>query len=725
MSTFDPIVYNAVKQINAAAGGGGAREIGELMVVPTGFTHADYLDTGATINSATYPQLAACFAGAFHLGDFAETAALPVRYTKLTPTFLQNLITKDATGDVYAVDIAGNRIIKSTDAGHTWVNHSVPMNWPVGLVLTATSGLYFTGGFFYLGIGNPQSTMVYRSSDAVTWEMVSSLVGPGSSHTYRVANGIHFLTQQSSATVYTSTDAITWTARTMPASGTWSNPQYNGTAYVLVNTAGSVVASSPDLITWTSRTTAASLNNLRVVNSTFVLLSSVASATYYTSADGATWTSRTLPASFTLSNSFSTSDTLYIIPTTGTAAYSTVDGITWTARTLPVASGFVVGFSDLTTVWYVGSGTNHLSDDSLATTTPYVTPTPARSCNWSLLTASSTTVVAYENGTIPATDNYIYRSQDDGATWSAVLLPVTYKITALHYVTTTNTFFALSSTTANGFLVSTDDGATWTSKSWPAFVIGSTQMQHINKSDKSRLLVNAYQSYNQLLTTTNGDDIVVAYSGNTVISLPQSNAGVFHNRVYWYQSTTLFIFPLVRDLNAPLSLQSNASSTLPTALTTGFTWGPMAASDEIMVVLPTVTTSPTATFGYTTDGQNWTAGTMPFASGWADVVWNGTCFVAVTAPINANASYAYSEMRLAYSFDGINWDVFDYTNRLNDSDDIGGIHQMYVFTGGDGSVYVTGTNHNRVIRFDVTDSVVRVPYIPRPSPATKYVVKAK
>lgn len=141
-------------------------------------------------------------------------------------------------------------------------------------------------------------------------------------------------------------------SQTGTASGTTANEitndgsgalKFNGSYYLMINSAGGTVKKSTDGITWSS---VASISNagttyntkLEWGNGLWVLVGG--QSTYLTSPDGVTWTSRTLPGSNTSAMAISYANgKWWLAGGTALTLYWSTDGISWTSVT-PSFNGF-------------------------------------------------------------------------------------------------------------------------------------------------------------------------------------------------------------------------------------------------------------------------------------------------------------------------------------------------------------------------------------------------
>lgn len=214
--------------------------------------------------------------------------------------------------------------------------------------------------------------------------------------------------------VYYSKDGVTWTAATtVPAGGTsfLQGICYNPTADLYVATGrsgitGGVVTAPGGATntTWTGRLCGAAGNALGDVvwSPTLALyvtcVTAGANATYYTSPDGTTWTLRTISG----------------------ATAGTIKKLVWTGGAL-----IAVVYNASTFVSEIWRSTNGTSWTNVVPSASL----PSGGSNQPISAAASdgagVVVVGFYTNTSPFADKYyVYRSADDGVTWSPILQPV-------------------------------------------------------------------------------------------------------------------------------------------------------------------------------------------------------------------------------------------------------------------------------------------------------------
>ena len=212
MSNFDVVTYNAVRQINSTgSGSGGVREVGELMVVPVGFSDPNYVDTGTIFDPVEYPKLASSFPTTTHISNYEEIP-MPTVYATTSTSQMANIVDVTYTGpgqQLYAYDQA--RIIKSTDNGVTWAPVS---NMTPHIMSSYVLNTVYMNGYFYAALNVSSTTiLVFRSTDLSSWAWCATL--PINANTVRQAGSLLYIPPAAAGTTfYVSSDGINWTAKT-------------------------------------------------------------------------------------------------------------------------------------------------------------------------------------------------------------------------------------------------------------------------------------------------------------------------------------------------------------------------------------------------------------------------------------------------------------------------------------------------------------------------------
>lgn len=247
-----------------------------------------------------------------------------------------------------------------------------------------------------------------------------------------IANLAAWLVSGANGGIATSPDSITWTARTSGAGASFGlrGLAFGGGTYVAVgDNSGSgthYICTSPDGVTWTERTTATVCGYLRGVAygaGLFVCVGNdggSADGKIQTSPDGITWTDRTVPVGCgpLMGVCFGNGRFVTVANNTGTISHS-ADGINWSLVTLGGSFDAVTFANEM----FMAVG-----DDGQ-------TYTSANGIAWTLRTGSLAdhffASVTGGNGvwiagTSTGASAGIYRSTDDGDTWTSVYTGGTY-----------------------------------------------------------------------------------------------------------------------------------------------------------------------------------------------------------------------------------------------------------------------------------------------------------
>ena len=259
----------------------------------------------------------------------------------------------------------GDGVISSAD-GSAWTVVSAPdVSAHFWSAIAVNAGIYVVVG--------TDGTQVLRSTDAVTWNLVSTgvlvdpnatitLQGVGSNGSLFVVSGFEASTTTGVVTptqgdvVLTSPDGQTWTQRSFPSQGFdfyntafTNNVAWNGT--IFITGGGDGFYTSPDGITWTANDLSTILpasssawifDSIRFLNGRFVAagIDYVTGAAggkqiaVFTSSDGATWANHDLVA--LQSSDFGMSGATYAagqyVAVGSQAVYSSTDASTWTLQ---------------------------------------------------------------------------------------------------------------------------------------------------------------------------------------------------------------------------------------------------------------------------------------------------------------------------------------------------------------------------------------------------------
>ena len=311
--------------------------------------------------------------------------------------------------------------------------------------------------FYANGIYIAQSgTGYYRSTDAITWTIISGISIGSTSALYnqRIVYGAGLYLLSASTGIWSSSNGTTWTQR-LSGTNTIYSIKYANNKFMAGSVNG-LMYTSTDGITWTSLGTVASLGpgatitSIEYVSSIGTWFATYAFSPYLIKStdNGATWTQITGNSGM---RSLATNGSILIgnYPSTATSTfYTTTDGVTLTARSLPLT-----GYSGKI-IW---DGTQF--------------------------------VMGYTNNTSPYT-LYQYTSTD-GINWSVQ-----------------SSVSAISNSAPNGLLVGASGQYVYLGHFTTAYTSGSVTTSYISKNNGSYLLPKSRAEiyiYNQNQFVVSGD----------------------------------------------------------------------------------------------------------------------------------------------------------------------------------------------------------------------------
>ena len=180
------------------------------------------------------------------------------------------------------------------------------------------------------------STTSYRySTDTSSWTTgtlpTAGLWGPSAYNGTRI---VLFQKGNAANTALTSTNGTTWTSFTIGTNPTVQTAYYDGTRFIVTNSAGSSISWSLDGITsWTAQVVASSHGVAYDGTSRHIISRTGSTTTAYTSTTGitGTWSTVTLPASDTWQQVLYAAGYWVVVASGGNISYST-NGTTWTAN---------------------------------------------------------------------------------------------------------------------------------------------------------------------------------------------------------------------------------------------------------------------------------------------------------------------------------------------------------------------------------------------------------
>ena len=384
----------------------------------------------------------------------------------------------------------------------------------------------------------------------------------------------------------------------MPSTQQWESVCYGDDKFVAISTRNSNVAAySTDGITWTESTLPSNQSwwNVCYGNGKFVAVADGNISAYST--DGITWTESTLPIK-THGSSICYGNGKFVIvgQRTNKAAYSS-DGITWSTSNLPseqLWTSVCYGNDKFITVSYAIT-----TSDSTSNIFAY----SSDGINWIEYNAPSNqmwTSVCYGNGKFVTivgeyASSSIFAYSTDGINWTQGNMPSEQEWASVYYG---NNIFIAVAYSSDIFAYSTD-GITWTennlssSKDWNAICYGADKF------------------------------VLLAYASNTCdlisFTLPASHPSA------WF---------VVDDSKlGEYELESWTTCTMPSSQN----WQSVCYGNGKFVAI-----TSSNIFAYSTDGINWTEGTIP------NYIWRSVCY-------GNDKFVAVGDGIAIYSTDGITW----------------------------------------------------------------------
>ncbi len=293
----------------------------------------------------------------------------------------------------------------------------------------------------------------------------------GVSYTFTVTatNGVG-TSNSSSASNAITTEAFpvgkaTWTEQTNSGLRNWSDvaSSSDGTKLVAIVYGGYIYTSTDSGSTWTERTNPGSRAWTSVTSSADgVKLAATTEGGYiYTSTDsGATWTQRSSSGSRMWTDMTSSSDGVYLVAITNanTAYYSADSGVNWSLSTTSNKNWTAVGSSSNGATVYLGpteglaSYIDRSSDYGNYFNNNINLDT---SRNWNVITTSDSGSIVFAG----ANNDYIYKSIDSGANWSALTQSGQRAWTSIASSSDGNIIIASAS--SGVVLISVDGGTNW------------------------------------------------------------------------------------------------------------------------------------------------------------------------------------------------------------------------------------------------------------------------
>jgi hypothetical protein len=573
------------------------------------------------------------------------------------------------------------------------------------------------------------SSLLLGSSSAVTAATALDVRGQTTMNLIQPAGIWVAGGQPGSSTIYTSTDAITWTLRSCPITGFVYSVANNGTLWVAVGTTGATIATSPDGITWTARPNSLTTGRTVVWNGSIWLVGGIAATgapTILSSPDGITWTGQNGFLSICYDIIWNGSLFVAVGVTTQGSTITTIitstDGLFWVIR----PNGFTT--AAYTVVWtgslWIAGGESASGGPLLQTSVDGITWFPrqvgftgsVRSLAWNgnLILAGGTGTVTLQRSTDGITwttcinnisgttfslawngslwfaggqSGTSGQSSPDGVTWTnrGTNLSVTFALAYSFNTTPTASIGNLSFYNYGlpNFLSSVNQYAALTS----SIAINNTlYVDKINRvgintgNPQAPLDVNGQLfSHQQRIGTTptpgiwlaggsnsSGVTIQTSFDGINWFTRPNSITGIT-NGVAWNGSYFVAVGVASVAGSSPIIQTSSNGYVWTNQTAQNLSLGPLfcvATNGPLWVIGGAQNTAQIiGTFGGTaiqtsTDGSNWTARPNTPLTQVNGVAWNGSLWVAVGLGILAFATGPFNAGSLCTiqtSTDGITW----------------------------------------------------------------------
>ena len=410
-------------------------------------------------------------------------------------------------------------------------------------------------------------------------------------------NGKYVAVAYSNIMAY-STDGINWTQGTMPSNATWTSVCYGNGKYVAV-TSGNIMAYSTDGTNWTQGTmpSNATWTSVCYGNGKYVAVATNSSNIMAYSTDGINWTEGNMPSSQYWS-SICYGNGKYVAVATNSSnimAYST-DGISWTQGNMPSdQSCLSVCYGNGK---YVAVGRSNImaySTDGINWTEGNM---PSNSYWYS---------VCYGNGKYVAVGrSNIMAYSTNGINWTEGNMPSSQRWTSVCYGN--GKYVAV----ANGYGTS----VVITFRGFP--------LSQVSTEAKERI----YQltSLDELENPISETDLADKYHNGNTLYIENTDGGT-----EWWK---------IID-NTKLGKEASIEGQKEINVPANQQWSSVCYGNGKYVAIA----HNSNIMAYSTDGINWTQGTMPSSQRWNSVCYGNGKYVAIS----------YNSDTMAYSTDGISW----------------------------------------------------------------------
>ena len=710
---------------HATSGGGGGgtttvsgKQIGEMVLVPNNFSSADFLDSGSTVDNATYPTLYASISSAFS-GEGWTTTNTPSIPTAICSAIHGTVIDCImADGVMFAITSKG--YVFSIGNDHSTITYITRLERCIknGAIVYAVMVSF---GKIFVTFTSSNIMARYDSSSFSTYTAVT--LPSTSSFTFKTANGIMFgMSSVAAGSVIKSIDqGLNWSTQALPTTASYTVRGvdfYNG-VYCAVTTGTSTnnMATSTDAISWTVRSGPGTGAAGIVVSSVgFVIIPSSSNATPYTSTDGISWTPRSVNITGTVNRITIASNGTTLLASyapsvgAGTAHVSTDGGITWVSRNANVLLTYqntmhahcitndeIVSFGCHSTST-TGQIVFGYSSNNLSTTPSFIGMNSSLNKNtlsYGDFTNSGLGVMiettASDAGLYTVSDLYGVFTTNGGASWTQTTLPNSTN-TVLKIVGCYGTGDGINVVCAGGKLYRTTDGSNWS-------IITSSMIS---------TSATPYGTNNSKLFSASGSSINVSLDyGASYPTYALPVALTAQSSVKAYGSYIFLVSP--NSTTVYFSADDGASwSTISNGMplnSTGYPGQLAGGNRGIFMSCPLGSSTGSSSIYLVSfdGGQNWNQRSFPNAvTVYAATYSNGTYYVFI-----GGSSYMYSTDLVTWVLSGANdaklWKriIFDNT----------------------GLPFIIGAPDNTYL---IKGSVSKkIPTFNSPYPGSKWVVKAK
>jgi hypothetical protein len=724
--------------------------VGQAMIVPSTFTAAGYVDSGATYSSTTYPGLYAAVPPSF-TGDLWKQVTVPNIPSSVNIVNFGYAVNAFTFGGEYFIFFSKGLVMRTTGGIST---PNIPTNFGSASATATVAWAMAAGSYIYVSLPNSTQVLIFSEITLTTIQTVS-LGATGGALYVMNGNGTYFAWRQaSSVTPWTCTDGLTWVTQTVPTTSPIIGMDWSGTTWLLATngTSGSNHATSPNGTTWTAVAsgiaTAAAHMRWHPTGGVFVLAIAGGNGPLYSSATGAasSWTLR-LTTSANIQYLDVNSNGLMIVSQASTVTYSSnsnnwvyssTNGTTWSNNTVFAASmastsgygsfaakaifrcygtqSVMIGSQMFSSTWVynstnIGQGqiSVGVSNDGFNTCSnvfPMFAATGTPAVNPPVFLSNGQTGIMFDYTASTAQSSavgspYYSLTTNGGTTWNApAQLPTLNASYIWSSITATPTHFIICGTSATSVQVflSSPDGVNWTfgSSGWNGYSI-TTYNENIILYSSGTTACQVSTNYGQTFSPVT---LSAAFTGVPAATATSLMYQTITTGVTQYAPLSQFV------ANGYVTVTTGACPATAAAVTSAAN---TCTSPKGTIVMVQNSAAPVASANYlfTADGgQSYVARTFPTAITPKGCMYTNGYFVIFIS----GTSYIFSS-------DGINW----ATGSIGLS---GPALLPWLFMKAvNGPGYVAGAYSSVVFTPDTT--TVRTPYIPATIANTKNTFRAQ